>query len=82
MRTISLFAAFLFMILQFESRKTLETDCFRALLPYPQIFLFLWNFVIFMNELGWYKEGLLACGRSGYFQHFALSYYILKVEKR
>ena len=81
MRKIRIFATFPFEVLHFESRKTLEIDCFGAL-PYPHKFLLLLNFVIFINELGWYEEGLLACGRSGYLQHFPLSYYVLKVEKR
>ena len=80
MRKIRIFATFPFEVLHFESRKTLEIDCFGAL-PYPHKFLLL-NFVIFINELGWYEEGLLACGRSGYLQHLRLSYCILKVEKR
>ena len=62
MRKISIFVAFLFELLQFENRKTLEIDCFGAL-PYPHKFLFFLNFVIFMNEQGLYEEGLLACGR-------------------
>ena len=46
MRTISLFAAFLFMILQFESRKMLEIDCFGAL-PYPPQMFVLIEFCCF-----------------------------------
>ena len=74
MRKIRIFATSPFELLHFESRKTLEIDCFGAL-PYPpNKFLLLLNFVIFLNELGLYEEGLLACGRSGYLQHFASSY--------
>ena len=47
MRMISLFAAFLFMILQFESRKMLETDCFGTLLPYPPHIFVLIEFCYF-----------------------------------
>ena len=61
MLKIRIFAAFCFELLHFESRKTLEIDCFDAL-PYPNKFLLLLNFVIFMSELGSYEEGLLACG--------------------
>ena len=80
MRKIRIFATFPFELLHFVSRKTLEIDCFGTL-PYPHTFLLLSNFVIFINELGSHEEGLLACGRSRYLQHFPLSYYILKVEK-
>ena len=34
-----------------------------------------------MHELGKYDKGLLANGRSGYLQHFSLSYYTLEVQK-
>ena len=81
MRKMRIFATFPFELLHFKSRKTIEIDCFGAL-SYPHQFLFLLNFVIFMNELGSYEKGLLPCGRSGYLQHLPLSYYNLKVEKR
>ena len=73
MRKIRIFARLSFELLHFESRKMLDFHCFGAL-PYPHNFLFLSNFVIFINELGSYEEGLLACRRSGYLQHFASSY--------
>ena len=47
MRKMRIFATFAFELLHFESRKTLEIDCFG-----PHKFLFLLNFVIFVNELG------------------------------
>ena len=58
MRKIRRLPTFVIELLQFESRKTSEIDCFDAL-PYPLKFLLLLNFVIFMNELVSRNKGSL-----------------------
>ena len=83
MRKIMIFATFRFELLKFESGKTLDFYSFGALFYPPYIFVLIeFRCFNFVNELGLYEEGLLACRRSGYLQHSPSSYYIFKVEKR